>query len=339
MVSSNDVNKLFLQAVLSRRLISTDLGKVLWKKAIQAVQAVDDNLQIPYNGTEEGWGDFVGALNTTLNPLDLELSRLHDENTGIEMYALVNRKGDEVAQLASDYSPLEIAYFKALVEQIMLAPNASYSISSLAALRESSTLKSAMSKTQAETVLASFVTKGWLHKSLKGRYSLATRTLLELLPYLKSTYPDEILECVICYEILTRGKGCYTPNCNVRIHDHCHTKYRQGNSKCPSCQHDWASETNAKKLIWIGEKAAGADDPRRRARRRSTVDGSDDEDDEPSQSQAMDDDETPEPTQTQRNKRSKAKRSASVSQADETMEVDEDEEEEAPRPRRSGRRG
>jgi len=47
----------------------------------------------------------------------------------------------------------------------MLAPNSSYSISSLAALREVNSLTSPMTKTQAESVLASFVAKGWLLKS------------------------------------------------------------------------------------------------------------------------------------------------------------------------------
>jgi len=51
------------------------------------------------------------------------------------------------------------------VEQIILAPNSSYSISSLAALREVNALTSPMTKTQAESVLASFVAKGWLLKS------------------------------------------------------------------------------------------------------------------------------------------------------------------------------
>lgn len=111
----------------------------------------------------------------------------------------------------------------------MLAPNSSYSISSLAALREVNQLTSPMTKTQAETVLASFVAKGWLLKSKcvgpfltnrnltsliteqlpstrlpshrKGRYSLSPRALLELQPYLKSTYPDEILDCTICFEV------------------------------------------------------------------------------------------------------------------------------------------
>ena len=51
------------------------------------------------------------------------------------------------------------------VEQIMLAPHESFSVSSLAALREVNTLKSNMTKTQAEVVLGSFVAKGWLLKS------------------------------------------------------------------------------------------------------------------------------------------------------------------------------
>jgi hypothetical protein len=36
----------------------------------------------------------------------------------------------------------------------------------------------------------------------RGRYSLSTRALLELLAYLKTTYPEEILECTICMEVI-----------------------------------------------------------------------------------------------------------------------------------------
>jgi hypothetical protein len=35
----------------------------------------------------------------------------------------------------------------------------------------------------------------------KGRYSLSPRAILELQPYLKSTYPDEIMDCTICFEV------------------------------------------------------------------------------------------------------------------------------------------
>ena len=50
----------------------------------------------------------------------------------------------------------------------MLAPNESFCVSSLAALREVNSLKSSMTKSQAEATLTSFVAKGWLMKSRCG---------------------------------------------------------------------------------------------------------------------------------------------------------------------------
>lgn len=47
----------------------------------------------------------------------------------------------------------------------MLASREAYSVSSLAALREVGSLKSNMTKSQAEAVLGSLVAKGWLLKS------------------------------------------------------------------------------------------------------------------------------------------------------------------------------
>jgi len=206
MVSSNDVQRLFLQAIFSRGVLSEKLAMTLWTKSIEAVEAAsDDALDIPNDGSRAAWDDFVAKINAALDNLDLEFRHLHDELTGRAMYAMVNRKGDEVAQMATDYTAQEIAYYKAIVEQIMLAPNEAYSVSSFAALREVNSLKTNMTKTQAEIVLGSFVAKGWLQKSRRGRYSLSTRTLLELYKYLKETYGDEyILECTICMEVSCR---------------------------------------------------------------------------------------------------------------------------------------
>ena len=47
----------------------------------------------------------------------------------------------------------------------MLAPNESYSVSSLAALREIGHLKLNVTKAQGEVLLSTFVAKGWLKKS------------------------------------------------------------------------------------------------------------------------------------------------------------------------------
>ncbi|KAH9926227.1 uncharacterized protein B0H18DRAFT_1119120 [Fomitopsis serialis] len=140
MVSSNDVQRLFLQAVLSRRVMTREIALKLWENALTP-----------------------SKINEALNPMNMEFAQMSDEITGKEMCALVNRKGDEVAQLATEYTPLEIAYFKAVLHQIMSAPNEAFCISSMAALRETNNLN--MTKSQAEVVLSSFVAKGWLIKS------------------------------------------------------------------------------------------------------------------------------------------------------------------------------
>jgi hypothetical protein len=333
MVSSADVQRLFLQSVISRRVLSADLAKALWKQSVEAVKAADDTLQINANtNSADGWSDFLATVNKSLDPLDLELSRMRNEITGKEMYALVNRKDDEVARIASDYSPLEISYFRALVEQIMLAPNSSYSISSLAALREVNALTSPMTKTQAESVLASFVAKGWLLKSKKGRFSLSPRSLLELQPYLKSTYPEEVLDCVICLEILTRGYACPRADCKVRMHNACYDAYRRSNSKChlTTCGEDWGRAGNDK-VLPIGEAAAPKDEWPRRTRR-SLTESEDEQDDtnvpaDPAEAE-------PSRAPTRRN----PQRATSTSTPHPAMEDEEGEEPPQPKRREKGRR-
>ncbi|KAF8844590.1 hypothetical protein BDN67DRAFT_943421 [Paxillus ammoniavirescens] len=323
MVSSNDVQRLFLQAVFSRGILSFKHAQVLWGKCIDAVKAANPTLDVRFSDNREEWDRFVVAINDTLNCLHLEFRHLTDEKTGVEMYAVVNTKDDEVAQMATDYTPAEIAYFKAVVEQIMLAPHESYSVSSLAALREVNSLKSNMTKTQAEVVLSSFVAKGWLLKSKRGRYSLSTRTILELLPYLKSNYPEECQECIICMEMVTRGVACNTLNCKTRIHHHCFAKLRARRAQCPACNKEWPQD--AKNLTPVGEAAIkDGQDEGRRLRRKSTA-ASDEEEEE--EEFRMEEDEPSQHTQSQH--RGKQKQRAAA------MDVDEDGDEgdagEAPR--------
>ncbi|KAJ7285905.1 Nse1 non-SMC component of SMC5-6 complex-domain-containing protein [Mycena rebaudengoi] len=332
MVTSNDVQSLFLQAVMSRGVLSGKLARTLWEKSRDAVMAVDDSLEIP----EEDWENVLAKVTASLNPLDLEFRSLQDELSGREMYAIVNRKDDAIAQMATDYNPGEIAFFKALVEQIMLAPRESFSISSLAALREISHLKpkSNMSKSQAEVVLASFVAKRWLLKTKRGRYSLSTRALLELLPYLKSTYSEEIIECMICLETMTKGVACPSHNCTVRMHFHCFTKYMVKHRGCPTCAKDWPAEKD--KMTQIGEGAVrDGEDGKRRVRKTENSEDEDDAED------GMDEDEPPQPrTQQSRKTKGKGKQAAdeSMEVIDDDGESDEAEESDPPAKKAPGKR-
>jgi len=323
MVSSKDVQRLFLQAVFSRGVISVKLAQALWAKSIEAVKAADESLDIAYSGERAAWEAFVTNVNNALNHLDFEFAHLQDEITGRDMYALVNRKGDEIAQMATDYTPFEIAYFKAIVEQIMLAPRECYSISSMAALREVTMLKSKsnMSKTQAEVVLGSFVANGWLLKSKRGRYSLSTRTLMELNPYLKSTYPGEYVECTICMDIMTRGIACHTPNCKTRLHYHCFSNFRKNHHTCPTCSANWPREAREKPLIPVGEDAVREGEDFKRRNRKSAEDEEEEDEDEDD-----DDDEQPQARAKPGNQRNKGKGKDKGKAANNNMEIDDDEE-------------
>jgi len=177
----------------------------------------------------------------------------------------------------------------------MLAPRQSFSISSLAALREVSSIKpkSNMTKTQAEVVLASFMARGWLHKSSRGRYSLSVRSLAELDSYLRTTYPEDFIECSVCNKIMTQGVACDNTDCTCYLHYHCFTNFRRRHSACLQCGKEWPPNAKDKPLIPIGEDAArDGDDGRRRVRIRS-AEQSEEETEESSQMQTP----TQQPTQ------------------------------------------
>lgn len=107
MISSQDVDRVFLQAVLSRGIMSGELAKVLWERSIGVVNgnfespthsrpltkarypAANETLNIRFVNNTDAWNEFVGRINRTLDKLDLEFRMLHDESTGREMYALV----------------------------------------------------------------------------------------------------------------------------------------------------------------------------------------------------------------------------------------------------------
>ncbi|KAF5315920.1 hypothetical protein D9611_004625 [Ephemerocybe angulata] len=328
-IDKRDVERLFLQAIFSRGVVSEKVAKLLHKKCVEAVNTAGE-LQLRYDPGQ--WEGFVTNLNNSLNKLDFEFRSAQDENSGTNWFAMVNRKGDEIAQLATDYTPAEISFLKAVIEQIMFAPNEAFSVSSMAALRET---KMNMTKAQAETLLSTFVAKGWLTKSKRGRYALAVRSTLELLPYLQSNYAEEFLECTICHMFMTRGIACINTRCNIRMHHHCAARYmklRNGNA-CPTCTTAWPS---AEELIPVGEEAARGDEEIRR-RTRAATQGSDDE--EEAEYSGQDE----EPSQTQRKGKGKGKgkqKKRTVDSDDDAEMVDEDED--APQvkeePRRSSRR-
>ncbi|KAI0690049.1 Nse1 non-SMC component of SMC5-6 complex-domain-containing protein [Cytidiella melzeri] len=338
MVSSADVMRLFMQGMMSRRMVTEKTARKLWEKCIEAVNSVDDSLNIVYHDDRKHWDDWVNKVTDALNPLDLELAHVHDEFSGQHVYGIVNRNGDEVAQLATEYTAVEIKFFKALLDQIMLAANESYCVSSLLALREVKFVDKSISKTHAERLLTSFVARGWLAQSRKGRYSLSTRTILELQNYLKAHFEDAVHECTICMEMVTRGFACNVPNCQTRLHSRCYSTYRKSRNACPTCKTPWASDNDGtgERMKKIGEAAfkEGQEKRGRRTRDSDAHEGDDDEEFEDDAEMEEPEASQPAPTQTQRGKgKGKAKKKAAAE--DEEMGIEDNENEATPPPTRT----
>jgi hypothetical protein len=106
MVSSDDVQRLFLQAIFSRGILTENLTQALWKRCIAAVKgnsfqpskvahvvdasiAADDSVELAQPVGKADWDAFVVKINKLLDSLDLEFRHLLDESSGKEMYAVV----------------------------------------------------------------------------------------------------------------------------------------------------------------------------------------------------------------------------------------------------------
>ena len=148
---ADDVERLFLQALISRRVVTKALARILLKKCVEAVKGPSSpySWRMRSNVAQLQKGTWISGSQITTIPSTrswsistylwtnsiwrLSLSWMGSRETkstywfvrvairlspyrGTDVLTTqANRKGDEIAQVASDYSPAELAYFKVLV--------------------------------------------------------------------------------------------------------------------------------------------------------------------------------------------------------------------------------
>ena len=105
-VSRRDVERLFLQAILSRGVVSEKVAQLLRKKCIDAVngelysafftvpsfylhKSACSDLELPYSGGADEWNSFVSRLKQSIDKLDFEFTCSIDEYSGRVLYAMV----------------------------------------------------------------------------------------------------------------------------------------------------------------------------------------------------------------------------------------------------------
>ncbi|KAI9498136.1 Nse1 non-SMC component of SMC5-6 complex-domain-containing protein [Zychaea mexicana] len=227
----NDSHRLFMQTMLSHRVLTEEQAEVLYTKICHLVQC-----------ERSEFAEFISDINAQINDIDLSLRRSRDERDGSPLVGLVNTKEDEVAQIATKYTASEIAYFRQMLELIVMADDEKNAVGSMAALRLGQSMKPPMSQKDTQTLIDRLVEDGWICLTPDGSsYTVDTRGILELQNYLREQYGDVIQECAVCMGVITMGERCELQSCNVRIHRHCaDTYFRGGQMSCPTCETGWS---------------------------------------------------------------------------------------------------
>jgi hypothetical protein len=232
---------------------------------------------------------MVQTVNARLGVLDFEIRSTKNQNDRTLTYALVNTTSDTFTQLATSFSPDEIAFVKrvldAMFEVNITRTREVMAIKGMAATNLAKATRNRQNQAvdaddesapaeniksikhdEAERVLLQLVTQGFFEKSRKGYYSLAPRALIELRTYLKETYNElpaedddeddappiiRIKDCEACREIVTVGLRCSNRECPIRWHDGCANQYFRGGraAKCPKCDTGWTGD------VFVGERA------------------------------------------------------------------------------------
>ncbi|KAJ7373854.1 Non-structural maintenance of chromosomes element 1 [Desmophyllum pertusum] len=135
--------------------------------------------------------------------------------------------------MATDFTPNDIAFFKKAMDLIVTSTDGT--VPSLDVTNISADLEKKMSVTHADELIERLCQDKWMSKS-SGSCSLGPRAMLELHPYLKRVYEDDIIDCMMCSEIAIRGQCCN--HCEGKIHNHCAARYFRGRAQktCPNQQ-------------------------------------------------------------------------------------------------------
>ncbi|KAJ5693960.1 hypothetical protein N7536_004372 [Penicillium majusculum] len=293
MTEYNDSNRAFLQAFMARSSMTFEEAQPI----LAAILTVSEGRTVdPDEVGEDQFSDFISAANTAVSPFDLEIRSslpqvLEPAQQDVpaappkRVYALVNTTSDPLTQLATTYSPDEIAFLKRLLDYMFATNNTRLcegmaatqmqavqlhkvpsserqSISNDSTQTQTAAVQS-LRMTQAETMIIHLIEEGWLQKSPKGYLSLTPRALMELRGWLVLTYNDETFDgrvverikfCAACKDIITVGQRCGNRECNGRLHDHCMRNFfrMQQAEKCPVCKEEWPGDK------FVGERALTA---------------------------------------------------------------------------------
>jgi len=180
------------------------LLQIIWSQQILTEADLKQHLQQITGDEDQNLVEYVGVINKSLSFISFEIRPVKSEENGETFYGIINTKNDDVAKLATLLQPIQIQYFKAVLDAIIQSGDGK--IKKNDAITTRTELKQNFKATQAEELLAKLVKDRWLFESEDGsEISIDVRTFLELRPYFESTFGTQIPDCMMCEEIITKN--------------------------------------------------------------------------------------------------------------------------------------
>ncbi|KAI9778822.1 MAG: hypothetical protein M1835_004833 [Candelina submexicana] len=293
----NDTNRAFLQAFLSRSVLTLKEAKPILAAIFTAH---DDRETLPEDVTEADFNSYITSANRAISAFDLEIRSTYSQNDKTRIYALVNTTSDSITQLATTHTADEISFVKRVLDAMFLTNNTPRqelcAVSSMQAVRlhKNPSANSRVSNgvvelegngdvsvgvgaggqglsiVQAEKVLAGMVEEGWFERSKAGFFTLSARGLMELRGWLLETYNhggeeeedgegegDRVKLCFACREIITVLFLGGYRDNGVRVENR--------EKKCPICKREWTGND------FVGEKVITTSERYLQGKRRSGI--------------------------------------------------------------------
>uniref|UniRef100_A0AAV2LMK7 Non-structural maintenance of chromosomes element 1 homolog n=1 Tax=Knipowitschia caucasica TaxID=637954 RepID=A0AAV2LMK7_KNICA len=219
--------------MMSNSLVDEREASTLYKHCcdIHKVPCVPDKLD-----------DFIDTINAKLQLMFMQIRKGMSEVNGRQYYALVNMAETDITRMSSDYADNELELFRKTMDLIVSSENGK--ISSTDALNIADSLMTKrLKKSEAEQVLNRLVQDKWLNEK-RGEFSLSTKCIIEMEPYIRRMYEDQVKLCHICHNIAFQSQICDSPTCGIKIHNPCVARYFKGRvePRCPACDEFWPHE-------------------------------------------------------------------------------------------------
>uniref|UniRef100_A0A8D2ZFX0 Non-structural maintenance of chromosomes element 1 homolog n=1 Tax=Scophthalmus maximus TaxID=52904 RepID=A0A8D2ZFX0_SCOMX len=176
--------------------------------------------------------DFIAAINSKLQPMFMQIRKGMSEDNGQQYYAL------DVIGLCDN----ELELFRKTMDLIVGSESGKASSTDILNSADTLTTKK-LKKSETEHLLNRLVHGQWLSEK-RGEYTLSTRCIIEMEPYIRTMYQDQVKVCQICHNIAFQCQICENPVCGIKIHNPCVARYFKGRSepRCPACDDFWPHE-------------------------------------------------------------------------------------------------